>query len=97
MKDHEIINIGKCIFGWCLALGSICLFGYLITRNEDFAFGGFLLLFFGTALNFLAALGFLIYGAIHTSKSDACLRAIGILMINIPIAILYAFIGLNLI
>jgi LIVCS family branched-chain amino acid:cation transporter len=96
MKDHEIVNIGKYVFGGCFSLGNICLFGYLITRNEDFAIGGFLLLFFGAALNFLVALGLLIYGAINTSKSDACLRAIGILMINIPIAILYAFIGLNL-
>lgn len=96
MKDHEIINIGKYIFGLCFALGNICLFGYLITKIDDFAYYGFLLLVFGTALNLFVTLGLLIYGIVHEAKSDACLKAIGILMINIPVAILYAVIGLNL-
>ncbi|PIF43152.1 LIVCS family branched-chain amino acid:cation transporter [Chryseobacterium sp. 52] len=96
MKDHEIINIGKYIFGLCFVLGNICLFGYLITRNEDFAIGGYMLLIFGTILNILIVIGLLIYGLIHQSKLKICLKAIGILTINIPIAILYTFIGLSL-
>ncbi|MDQ0066194.1 hypothetical protein [Chryseobacterium lathyri] len=63
----------------------------------DFAIGGYLLLIFGTALNLLVALGLLVYGIIYTSKSDTCHQSIGIMMINIPIAILYAVIGLNII
>lgn len=96
MKDHEIINIGKYIFGLCFALGNICLFGYLITRNDGFAAGGYMLLIFGTIINVLILIGLLIYGLVHPSKFKICLKAIGILMINIPIAILYAAIGLNL-
>lgn len=96
MKDHEIVNLGKYVFGLFFTLGNICLFGYLITKIDDFAYYGFILLVFGTALNLLVALGLLIYGIVHESKSDACIKAIGILMINIPVAILYAVIGLNL-
>lgn len=95
MKEHEIINIGKYIFGLCFTLGNICLFGYLITKIDGFAYYGFLLLVFGTVLNLFVALGLLIYGIIHEWRFDAWLKAIGILMINIPIAILYGFIGLT--
>jgi LIVCS family branched-chain amino acid:cation transporter len=97
MKDHQIINIGKYIFGLCFLLGNICLFGYVTTNHVDFAIGGYLLLIFGTALNLLAVLGLVIYGIACQSKLNICLRAIGILMINIPIAILYAVIGTNII
>ncbi|MGK6341956.1 hypothetical protein ACMGDK_06945 [Chryseobacterium sp. DT-3] len=97
MKDHQILNIGKYIFGLCFLLGNICLFGYLITKHVDFAIGGYLLLIFGTALNLLTALGLLIYGIIYKSKFDSCHKSIGIMMINIPIAIFYTVIGLNII
>ncbi|PQA91674.1 hypothetical protein B0A69_17925 [Chryseobacterium shigense] len=96
MKDHEIINIGKYIFGLCFALGNICLFGYLITSNDGFAITGYLLLIFGTIINLLIVIGLLTYSLVHPSKFKICLKAIGILMINIPVAILYAVIGLNL-
>ncbi|UWX59265.1 hypothetical protein N0B40_12705 [Chryseobacterium oranimense] len=96
MKDYEIINFGKYLFGLFFILGNICLFGYLITKNSAFAVGGYMLLIFGTLINLLFVIGFLIYGIVYQSKLDACLKAIGLLMINIPIAILYAFIGLNL-
>lgn len=96
MKDHEIINFGKYLFGLFFVLGNICLFGYLITRNDAFAIGGYMLLIFGTFINLLLVIGLLIYGIANQSKLNPCLKAIGMLMINIPIAVLYAFIGLNL-
>ncbi|CEJ68577.1 hypothetical protein BN1195_00865 [Chryseobacterium oranimense G311] len=96
MENHEIIKFGKSVFKLFFLLGNICLFGYLITRNSAFAVGGYMLLIFGTFINLLFVIGFLIYGIVYQSKLDACLKAIGLLMINIPIAILYAFIGLNL-
>ncbi|KFF08501.1 hypothetical protein [Chryseobacterium luteum] len=96
MKDHEIINIGKYIFGLCFALGNICLFGYLLTKNDGFAVTGYLLLIFGSIINLLIIIGLLIYSLVHPSKFEICLKAIGILMINIPIAFIYALIGLNL-
>ncbi|NML70253.1 hypothetical protein HHL23_10635 [Chryseobacterium sp. RP-3-3] len=97
MKDHEIVNIGKFIFGLCFALGNICLFGYLITRNDGFAAGGYMLLIFGTIINLLLVIGLLVYGIADRSKFKPCLKAISLIMINIPVAYIYALIGLSLI
>jgi len=97
MENNEIIKFGKYVFGGCFALGNICLFGYLLTRDDSFASGGYMLLILGTLINLLLVIGLLIYGIAKQSKFDACLKAIGLLMINIPIAILYTFIGTNLI
>ncbi|WP_431612545.1 hypothetical protein [Chryseobacterium sp. 'Rf worker isolate 10'] len=95
MKDSEILYFGKSLFALCLVLGSICLIGYLTTRMEEFAIGGYMLLIFGAFLNLLVILGLLIYGCVYRSRLNECLKAIGILLINIPIALLYTFIGLN--
>jgi len=97
MKDHEIINIGRGLFGLCLMLGNICLFGYIFTRDDRFMVGGYMLLVFGSILNMAAIAGLLLYGLICHSKLNACLKAIGILLINIPLAIVYTLIGLNII
>ena len=96
MENNEIVNFGKYIFGGFFVLGNICLFGYLIARDDSFAAGGYMLLILGTLINLLLVIGLLIYGIANQSKLDACLKAIGLLMINIPIAFLYACIGLNL-
>lgn len=96
MKNDEIIYTGKCTFWLFFILGNICLFGYLITRNDSFAAGGYMLLIFGTIINLFLVIGLLIYGIASRSKFNACLKAIGLLMINIPIAFIYALIGLNL-
>lgn len=96
MENNEIIKIGKSVFKLFFLLGNICPFGYLITKYDGFAVGGYFLLVFGTFINLLVILGIMIYAFIYTTKFQACLKAVGIIMINIPIAILYAFIGLNL-
>lgn len=96
MNNKQILDIGKYGFGSSFLLGNICLFGYLITRVDLFAVGGFMLLIFGSVFNLLVILGLLIYGFIHKSKLNSCLQATSILLANIPIAILYAAIGLNL-
>ncbi|MBB6371903.1 hypothetical protein [Chryseobacterium shigense] len=96
MKNDEIIHTGKCTFWLFFILGNICLFGYLITGNGSFAGGGFMLLIFGTIINLLLVIGLLIYGIASRSKLNACLKAIGLLTINIPIAYVYAVIGLSL-
>ncbi|SHG51333.1 hypothetical protein [Chryseobacterium sp. OV279] len=97
MKDNQIINLGKYMFGLCFLLGNICLLGYLITKNDGFAASGYTLLILGTIINLLLVTGLLIYGIAVHSKFYICLRAIGWLMLNIPVAYLYAVIGINLI
>lgn len=95
MKDSEILYFGKSLFGLCFILGSICFLGHLITKAVEFAVGGYMLLIFGAFLNILVILGLLIYGCVYRARLNECLKAIGILLINIPIAILYAVIGVN--
>ncbi|RXM37719.1 hypothetical protein BOQ62_21310 [Chryseobacterium sp. CH21] len=95
MKDQEILYFGKSLFALCFVLGSVCLIGYLTTRMAEFAIGGYMLLIFGAFLNILVVLGLLIYGFVYRSRLNECLKAIGILLVNIPIAILYTVIGLN--
>lgn len=96
MENKEIINLGKYIFGVFFILGTIFLLGGGITRAEVFAGAGYMLIYFGVPANLLCVLSFLIYGIVHLPKFWTCLKAIGILSINIPIAILYAVIGNNL-
>lgn len=94
MKDSEIIDLGKAIFGVFFSVGTLCLLGALVTKDDWFAGAGYLLIVFGVPVNLLCILGFLTYGIINTSKFKECMIAILILTANIPIACLYAIIGL---
>jgi LIVCS family branched-chain amino acid:cation transporter len=95
MKDSEIIDLAKAVFGVFFSIGTLCLLGALITKNNGFAGAGYLLIVFGVPVNLLCILGFLTYGVINTSKFKECMIAILILTANIPIAFLYALIGLS--
>ena len=96
MNNKKIILVGKSFFWSFFMMGNICLFGYLISKNDDFAAGGYLLLILGTIINLLAISGLMIYGFIHRSKLKACKNASMIICLNIPIAIIYFFIGISL-
>lgn len=96
MKDQHIINIGKTIFGLCFLLGNICFFGDLFTKEDWFAEAGYMLIVLGAMFNLAVILGLLIYSFINWSQFDVCLKTIGIMLINIPIAVVYAVIGINL-
>ncbi|MDH5036639.1 MULTISPECIES: hypothetical protein [Chryseobacterium] len=95
MKDSEIIDLGKTVFGVFFSIGTLCLLGALITKNDGFALAGYLLIVFGVPVNLLCILGLLIYGVLNTSRFIECMIAILILTANIPIAFLYAMIGLS--
>lgn len=97
MSDKTIVNIGKTFFWLFFLLGNICLFGYILTKETGFAFYGYLLLVFGTMINLATVLIFIIFGIIQKSKLDVCLKSVKIILINIPVAILYAMIGLSLV
>jgi LIVCS family branched-chain amino acid:cation transporter len=94
IKDKDIIDTGKVIFGGSLLLGSICLFGYMLTRNEDFENAGFILLVLGSAVNLIVVFGLLVYGFCNKAKMEACVYTAITLLTLIPIAILYAVIGI---
>jgi len=96
MNNRNILNIGKCIFGLCFLLGNICLFGYIISKDDSFAIGGYFLLVFGTLISLPAILGLVIYGLINKSQLKICMKSSIIICINVPVAILYALVGINI-
>lgn len=97
MENNEILLVGKTMFWSSFILGNICLFGYLFTKNDAFAAGGYMLLIFGSILNLIIAFCLLIGGLINKNKLDIYLKSIGIILINIPLAIIYAMIGLSVV
>lgn len=96
MKYFVIKNIGKIMFWNSFALGNICLFGYLFTKNEDYAFAGFLLLIFAGIVNAIVLLGLFTYSIFYTDYYEECYQSMFMILLNIPIAILYAAIGLSI-
>lgn len=97
MKNFTLKNIGKTFFLLSFALGNICLFGYIFTQNLDFAIAGYFLLIFGTLANLIVILGLLIYAFFHKNQREICYKSVVIMLLNIPVAILYAIIGMSLI
>ncbi|QBA23362.1 hypothetical protein EU348_20145 [Chryseobacterium indologenes] len=97
MKDQKIIYFGRFIFGLFFLAGNTCLFGYILTKEYWFADSGFLLITYGTVFNIIVLSILLIYAAADRSASKACLQSAGLILINIPIAILYTIIGCNLV
>ncbi len=96
MNNNNIISIGKFFFWLSFILGNICLFGYLVFGNDEFAAGGYLLIIFGTVINLSAIVGLMMYGLINKSQLKMCMKASTIICINIPVAIIYFYIGISL-
>jgi hypothetical protein len=97
MDEKTIINIGKMLFSASFLLGNICLFGYVSTGNEFFVNSGFLVLQWGFLINLATIFILIIYGIMYNSNLDACLNSSAIMLINVPIAIIYIFIGIEVV
>lgn len=96
MNNQDILSIGKYTFELFFLLGNICLFGYLVTKIDAFAAFGFTLLQFAIPINIFIIMCLLIYGVFRKPQFNTCMKASSIICINIPIAILYYFIGISL-
>ncbi|WP_263601555.1 hypothetical protein [Chryseobacterium sp. PET-29] len=97
MKNENIINTGKFFFWLSFILRNIDLFGYIFTRNTFFVNGGFLVLQWGLLINLGAIFILITYGIFRNSKLDSCLKSSAIMLMNVPIAIIYIFIGIQLV
>lgn len=96
MNNQAILNIGNYTFALFFLLGNVCLFGYLITKIDAFATFGFTLLQFAIPINLFVILCLLIYGLFSKPQLKICMKASLMICINIPIAVLYFYIGLSL-
>ncbi|GGP05642.1 hypothetical protein GCM10010992_22540 [Cloacibacterium rupense] len=97
MKIFTIKNIGKLFFWLSFILGSICLFGYVFTKDIQFAIAGYFLLIYGGIINLMVFVVLIIAAFFNIEKKEDYVKSAYILLINIPIAILYAWIGLSII
>ena len=97
MDNKTILNTGRIFFWTSFILGNICLFGYIFTKNDSFVEGGLLVVGWGFIINLAAALSLTVYGIFNKSKLDICLKSAGIMLINVPIAMIYIVIGLSVI
>lgn len=97
MKNSAIKNTGRYTAIISFLLGNIFLFGYLMTGKVDFALAGYFYLYISAAVNLLLMGILLLYGFFHPQQLPACRKAALVLLINIPAAILYIYIGYNLV
>ncbi|MFC6268332.1 hypothetical protein [Frigoriflavimonas asaccharolytica] len=97
MKNTQILNIGKYTFWGLFIAGNICLFGEMLFKHLGFDVAGFFLLYIGTFISLIVLIGLIIYGIFNKKQMSICLRSVAILLINIPISILYVWIGLSII
>ncbi len=96
MNDQSLITLGKSVFWLFFILGNISMIGYIMSKNDEFAVGGFMLLIFGSIINLLIIAAILVYAWVDVRRRSACMKAVMIILINIPIAIVYFFIGISI-
>lgn len=96
-QNFKIINLAKFLFWLSFILGNCCLLGFLISHETFFAIAGYFLLIGAGLLNFTAFIAFILYGIFNSKNAAEALKSALILLINIPIAALYAWIGLSII
>lgn len=75
MENLKIINLAKFLFWSCFILGNICLFGYMISGNQNFALGGYFLLVFGAIVNLIALFGFIIIAILKPKYYDESIKS----------------------
>ena len=97
MNEKTIITIGKTLFWLSFGLGNICLFGYIFTKSNSYIKGGILLLGWGFYINLIAVLVLIVYGIFDKSKLNVCLKSAGIMLLNIPFAMIYTVIGMSVV
>lgn len=96
MSNTKIMPVAKITFWTSLAFGNFFLFGYFVTRNESFALGGYMLLIVGSIVNLLVITGLLVYAIKNPEIKKLAERSALLLLLNIPVAIIYTIIGINI-
>lgn len=91
--EEKIKALGKGLFWLSFVAGSTCLFGYILTRNMDFAFAGFLTLIVAGIVNAVVFVGLILFAVFFPKYAEVSFRAALTLLINIPVSILYFCIG----
>ena len=88
-KEPQIIKSGKFIAISSLIFGTILLLIYYLTMSTESAVFSYFLLIIVSIINFGFLIALVIKYFQSTEYKNQILKTIGILLINIPIAILY--------
>ena len=98
------LKLGKYTFGASFIIGNLFLFGFLFgvtIENKDIIdssiVGGLIYLYVAAIINLVILLVLLVWGIIDVENRKQSFMGIGIVLINIPLAYLYAFLGIFLI
>ncbi len=98
---NETLAIGKYTFGVSFIIGNIFLFGSIISNNSECTnfcvVGGYIFLFIASAINILVLIGLSVYCLWIKENYKNYLKAAGYILLNIPIAALYVYIGFNVV
>ncbi|MCL2327432.1 MAG: hypothetical protein FWC39_02835 [Bacteroidetes bacterium] len=102
MKNLNPLKIGKYTFWVSFIIGNIFMFGHLLDvainnhATYRLAIGGYMYLFVAAAANLIILFALLIWGIVDVEKRKQCFKGIAMLLINIPLAFVYAIIALEL-
>ena len=105
MKNLNTLKIGKYTFWVSFGIGNLFLFAFLFGMTIQFvelsiisAFCGFYYLFVATAINIAILLFLFVYRIFLNDKTkrNQAFTGMVIMLINIPLVILYTFIGMFL-
>ena len=104
MKNLNPLKIGKYTFWVSFIIGNIFMFGFLFAWAIDVyviaiysAVFGYYYLYVATIVNLVILFALLFRGIVEVDKRKLYIKCISIMLINIPLAILYAFVGIFLI
>ena len=95
-KEPQIIKYGKFIAISSLIFGTILLLIYYLTMSTESAVFSYFLLIIVAIINFGFLIALVIKYFQSTEYKNQILKTIGILLINIPIAVLYFYIVVSL-
>jgi hypothetical protein len=95
LKIQELLQVPVWIFGCSLGIGTIILLLHLTMREEIITVLGFFYILVATLINGIALVVFVTLSYVYRQHQQEILLRASILLLNIPIAIGYAYLALS--
>lgn len=90
-ESFSLTKLSMYLFKYSLIIGTAIFLFYLFSQNTEVMIFGFVYLCLATAINLMLFLSLLIMVLTDAKSRIENLKSMGLLLINIPIAILYFF------
>jgi hypothetical protein len=92
----QLIDLPRWVFGITFFLGTFLLLMYLVSNNDEFITAGIIYVITALATNILFVLIMIVYAAIYKQYAAKLLINTSLILLNIPVAVFYSYIILNL-